>query len=377
MTYGDKTTGRSESSDVAARLISALSGIFEQSAQKLAGLCAADGRLEPRLLDVWQPASYQLAWASGELLAAKTLLAQPPEELDDLHARIGLVFVVDAITSIAGRLESIRLDVGADVTALHGIVTCGDFAALRQDVVGGAALANELLAAERYRRRHGKGQHVKLALEDVALAMMGHLGFIAEAQYGARRERAGNYLYGAFGRDFSLGDGARVIIVGLTAKQWQPLCVATGLDEALHGLESSLGLDFQRGGHRFQARKEIAALFEVWFAGQRLSDVRRLFDQHGVCWNHYQTVAELVDGDPDCSVQNPMFTMVDQYSAGALLAAGLPFEFSGIDRIPAVPAPVLGQHTEEVLYDLLRINAAMFGRLHDRGVVGTADQQRR
>jgi 2-methylfumaryl-CoA isomerase len=83
-------------------------------------------------------------------------------------------------------------------------------------------------------------------------------------------------------------------------------------------------------------------------------------------------VAELVDGDPDCSEQNPMFTMLDQQGAGALLTAGLPLEFSDIDRLPAAPAPMLGQHTEEVLHELLGINAATFGKLHDRGIVGTA-----
>ena len=50
------------------------------------------------------------------------------------------------------------------------------------DLVTGQMVAVGLLAAERHRRRTGEGQHVKLALEDVALAVMGHLGFIAEAQ---------------------------------------------------------------------------------------------------------------------------------------------------------------------------------------------------
>ena len=49
------------------------------------------------------------------------------------------------------------------------------------DVVTGQMAATALLAAERHRRIKGVGQHVKLALEDVALAVMGHLGFLAEA----------------------------------------------------------------------------------------------------------------------------------------------------------------------------------------------------
>jgi crotonobetainyl-CoA:carnitine CoA-transferase CaiB-like acyl-CoA transferase len=41
-------------------------------------------------------------------------------------------------------------------------------------------------------------------------------------------------------------------------------------------------------------------------------------------------------------------------------------------RVPAAPAPMLGQHTEEVLLDVLGLSAAEFGRLHDDGIVGGA-----
>ena len=56
------------------------------------------------------------------------------------------------------------------------------------DLVTGQMVAVGLLAAERHRRRTGEGQHVKLALQDVGLAVMSHLGFIEEAQ--PRRSRA-------------------------------------------------------------------------------------------------------------------------------------------------------------------------------------------
>ena len=68
------------------------------------------------------------------------------------------------------------------------------------DCITGQMAVSGLLAAERHRRRAGEGQHIKLALEDVAMATMGTLGFIAEAELGVDRERSGNYLYGAFGR---------------------------------------------------------------------------------------------------------------------------------------------------------------------------------
>jgi 2-methylfumaryl-CoA isomerase len=38
------------------------------------------------------------------------------------------------------------------------------------------------------------------------------------------------------------------------------------------------------------------------------------------------------------------------------------------------PAPVLGQHTDEILMDVLRLDAASVGRLHDAGVVAGPDR---
>src|ERR1700716_311888 len=70
------------------------------------------------------------------------------------------------------------------------------------DAITGTLAATGMLAAERHRRLTGAGQLVRLALSDVALAMVGHLGKIAEVQVNRhQRPKYGNYLYGAFGRD--------------------------------------------------------------------------------------------------------------------------------------------------------------------------------
>jgi 2-methylfumaryl-CoA isomerase len=239
------------------------------------------------------------------------------------------------------------------------------------DLIAGQQVALGLLAAERHRRRHGAGQHVKLALEDVALAVMGHLGFIAEAQLGSERGRHGNQLFGAFGQDFVSADGVRVMVIGLTGKQWRSLCDATGLGPAMDELGLCLGLDLGREGDRFQARDAIAERFGTWIGERHFDELRPLFDSHGVCWSRYQTVSRLVQQDPACSLANPMFGMVQQPGVGPLLAPASPFDFSALPRLAARAAPKLGQHTEEVLEELLGIGAAEFGRLHDQRVVGS------
>ena len=238
------------------------------------------------------------------------------------------------------------------------------------DLVTGQMVATALLAAERHRSRTGLGQHVKLALQDVALAVMGHLGFLAEAQLGQVRERHGNELFGAFGRDFTTACGERVMVVGLTQKQWRALCTATRLTDEMTQLGVRLSLNLQAEGNRFQARAEIAVLVGDWVAQRTIGQVASAFNEHSVCWSRYQTLAQLVHSDPSCSTANPMFTTIDQPGVGQLLAPSLPLRFDATPRVPAQPAPRLGEHTEQVLHELLGLDAAAFGQLHDRAVVG-------
>ena len=238
------------------------------------------------------------------------------------------------------------------------------------DLVTGQMVATALLAAERHRSRTGLGQHVQLALQDVALAVMGHLGFLAEAQLGQVRERHGNELFGAFGRDFTTACGERVMVVGLTQKQWRALCTATRLTDEMTQLGVRLSLNLQAEGNRFQARAEIAVLVGDWVAQRTIGQVASAFNEHSVCWSRYQTLAQLVHSDPSCSTANPMFTTIDQPGVGQLLAPSLPLRFDATPRVPAQPAPRLGEHTEQVLHELLGLDAAAFGQLHDRAVVG-------
>ncbi len=112
------------------------------------------------------------------------------------------------------------------------------------DAVMGGLAATGLLAADRHRTRTGEGQLVGLALSDVAFAMVGHLGRIAEAQLGGHDQtKDGNYLYGAFGHDFATRDGRRVMIVALTGRQWAALRKVTGLHEAFDQIGKATGLD--------------------------------------------------------------------------------------------------------------------------------------
>ncbi len=238
------------------------------------------------------------------------------------------------------------------------------------DAITGMLAATGLLAAERRRRIDGTGQLVRLALSDVAFAMVGHLGKIAEVEINrSERPKYGNYLYGAFGRDFATRDGKRIMVVGLTLRQWRSLVAAAGIAEASAQVENLLGVDLDDEGDRFAAREVIGALVKPWIIARTLAEVREVFDAHGVCWAPYQTFTELVTTDPRCSPDNPMFAEVFQPGIGTYLAPGSPLDFSGVDRLPPRPAPLLGEHTDEVLADVLGLSGADIGALRDAGIV--------
>jgi 2-methylfumaryl-CoA isomerase len=76
-----------------------------------------------------------------------------------------------------------------------------------------------------------------------------------------------------------------------------------------------------------------------------------------------------VNEDPRCSPANPMFATLPQPGIGEYLVPGSPLEFSAQGRLPPRRAPVLGEHTDQVLAELLGLNDAEIGRLHDAGVV--------
>ena len=238
------------------------------------------------------------------------------------------------------------------------------------DCIAGNMAVTALLAAERHRLRTGQGQEVVFSLKDVAAAMLGHLGIIGEvAVGGVDRPKVGNALYGGYGQDFVCADGARVMVVGLTERQWQGLVTATGTEGAIAALELRLGESLLDEGARFRHRAAITPILAPFFAARRVEDFARAFDRAGVTWSQFRSFAQAVAQDPDLSTDNPMFTDLWQPGLGHFPVPGSPFAFSAQPRQRPVAAPELGEHTEEVLADIAGLQGGEIARLFDSGVV--------
>ena len=202
------------------------------------------------------------------------------------------------------------------------------------------------------------------------LATLGNLGYIADVQInGAARPAIGNDLYGSFGRYFATADGRRVMIIALTRRQWRAIGEATGLADRLAMIGPTMGVDLDTEAGRYEARDAIGALLGRWCAAHTLDEARQAFTGTGVLWGHFQEFSQLVREDPRCSEANPLFATIDQAGIGRYLTPGLPLDFSAEPRLPPHPAPLLGEHTDIVLSEVLGLSSAEIGRLHDTGVV--------
>ena len=238
------------------------------------------------------------------------------------------------------------------------------------DCITGQMAALGLLAAERHRRLTGQGQAVEIALKDVALAMLGNLGIIGEVMVNDfDRPKYGNYLYGAYGNEFDTADGRKVMVVGLTRRQWDGLCASTGLRAEFDALGQRLGLNLNQEGDRFKAREEITALLQPWFRARKVEEFAKAFDDSGVTWSVFRTFKQAVREEPDLSTQNPLFSEIDQPGIGRYLVPGSPFEFGAFARSEPVRAPTLGEHTDQILSETLGLSDGEIGRLHDDRIV--------
>jgi 2-methylfumaryl-CoA isomerase len=246
------------------------------------------------------------------------------------------------------------------------------------DMLCGTSAAMAVLAAERHRRATGQGQCVRIALSDVAMATAGHLGYLAEARTtDVERGRHGNAVYGSFGRDFVTRDGRRLMIVAVTARQWSSILAAMDLAGAVAGLETEHGIDCRREADRWAAREPLFAMIEAWTSRRDFREAQSILDRHEVLWGPYQSFKQLLTEDPRCSLANPMFAEIDQPGIGPHLAPGSAIAFDGAEREAVRPAPALGAHTDEVLAELLHLDATERDRLRAAGVIATVAESSR
>lgn len=128
--------------DDALRLLSQLRRVLEQSTRVLAIRCRRSHSLtlDGDLLDQMQVPTFELAWANAELLAAERSLQAISPSTSPVDRRLILVFALEAIALVLGRLQGVCAELDLDDGELHAIAADPGLRNLRRGVTSGAAL---------------------------------------------------------------------------------------------------------------------------------------------------------------------------------------------------------------------------------------------
>ena len=297
-------------------------------------------------------------WLAHEELAKKRADLISLNIVGDRHGGAHVDYTVNAITGFP--LVTGPVDHQGPVNAV----------APPWDLATAYAGAMAILAAERHRRLTGEGQRIMLPLQDMALAATSALGYIGEAAVtDVDRQRHGNEIFGTFGRDFRTRDGRWVMICIFSDRHVDALAAAGGFKDKFAEIERHRGVDLKTDAGRWLARAELCAVIEPWVAAHTAADVGAALKKAGALWAPYQSFRELAR-DKEAVLDNPMFSVLDQPGIGRYPVAATPLQFGAVTREPPRPAPVLGQHTDEILSGILGLPVHEIARLHDQKVVG-------
>lgn len=244
------------------------------------------------------------------------------------------------------------------------------------DFITGAYCAFALMSALHNRAATGQGAEMRVPLGDVAIGTLANSGTMAEMLYrGGDRQRLGNAIWGAFGRDFQARDGVRFMVAALTPKQWKGLVDAFEVAGAIAALEVKLGVDFNSGDRvRFENRAPLFDIFQTAAQAEDYATLAQRMAAHGCTFEKYRSHYEAAR-DPVLVGDNPLFGLSPANPSGFEYPATRSFaNMPGREIGDPAPAPYLGQHSEEVLAEKLGLSSGAIARLIDAGTVALSDQ---
>ena len=229
------------------------------------------------------------------------------------------------------------------------------------DVLGGLSVCIGILAAVHSRSQTGMGQKVDVALVDSVVASLEIIlqiylctGRIPE-RIGNRYES--NYPYASF----KTGDGDCVIGCG-NDKLYQILCDVMGKPEL------KTDARFVTAAERVKNYKELEPLVLAWTTSLPTDDVVKQLLDAGCPAAPINTFDRLVK-DPHIAGAREMFVEVDHPKAGKMKILGSHIKMSGTNPEIRTPAPLLGQHNEEVYGEMLGLTKEQIEAFRQEGVM--------
>jgi CoA:oxalate CoA-transferase len=165
-------------------------------------------------------------------------------------------------------------------------------------------------------------------------------------------------------RVFKTADTAVAIAVG-SERLWAAFCGAIGRPD----LEQHP--DYGTNGNRIRNRHTLEPLLEEEFCRHSTAEWTRRLQQAGIPASPVLNFKDVVE-HPQTD-ERRMFPVVEHPVAGGVRVTGTPIKLSETPGSTGSPAPLLGQHTRQVLQTLLGISDAALSALSDAGVIHEAE----
>lgn len=220
--------------------------------------------------------------------------------------------------------------------------------------------ALQIAAAIHQRNRTGEGQFIELAQYEATVHLLDTepLEVLINGEEPARRGNRSPY-YAPHGVFRCLGEDRWVAIAVRDENEWRSLCAVLALDEL--GARPKL-LELQG---RLAAADEIEAAISARTAELDDWTVADALQHAGVPASPVEDVGDLVGRDP----LGKSYLHESEHPFGhSMLQQHEPITWDG-ERLPVSHAPFMGEHTGEILADLLGMDEAAIAELAAEGVL--------
>jgi formyl-CoA transferase len=144
------------------------------------------------------------------------------------------------------------------------------------------------------------------------------------------------------------------------SSQWEQLLEVIGRKDVLNDPR------FSTPESRYEHRDEVDSMISEWTRQKTKFEAMEKLGRADVPTGAVLSTVELA-ADPYLR-ERGTFVTVDHPVRGSILMPGFPIKMSA-SSVPVLPAPLLGQHNEEVYRDMLGIPADELKRLREAGVI--------
>ncbi|MBO0690924.1 MAG: CoA transferase [Candidatus Dormibacteraeota bacterium] len=227
------------------------------------------------------------------------------------------------------------------------------------DIFASVLAATGILTALHARDRSGEGQHVDISMYD-GMISLNERAIYTYAATGKELERGTEPEFAPFGA-FEARDGW--VVVGVVTNDiWQRFCAALERPDLASDPRLATGQ-----GRSLHLDGVIRPAIATWLAGRTRRQATEALVRHQVPAGLVQTAADILD----CPQANgrDMVVEFDYPGAGPQKVAGNPIKLSGDLHQPVRRPPLLGEHTQGVLGELLGMSDADLEELRSAGVI--------